>query len=180
MRRSFESYLNTEPLPSWRAAAFLRAVFVAAFTSQVVVAVAVGVLVSALAPGTPRPNAILGWVLVAFAVMEIPLAVAVASRLGSAGSRRAVLSRVILAAVVLAGTAWFAVLAVATAQQGASVYLLIALVAGAYGLGFISVGRLARAAAGLPPDRKAEEGDRAEDDVSGSGPLAVSPRNEHP
>lgn len=164
MQRSLETYLNAEPLPFWRASAFLRAVFVAAFAAQVVVAVAVGVLVSAMAPGTPRPNAFLGWVLVALAMMQIPTAVLVASRLGTASSRRAVLSRVILTAVVLASTAWFAVLAVATAQQGASVYLLFGLLASAYGLGFITVGRLARSAAALAPDSKDGEDDPTDED----------------
>lgn len=136
------------------------------FAAQVIFAMAVGVLVSALAPGTVRPNDFLGWVLVALALMQVPLAVGVAARLGSIGSRQAALSRALLAAVVLAGTAWFAALAIVTGQQGFSVYLLVALVAGAYGLGFITIGRLARAAATLPPDRKPAGHESADGGVS--------------
>ncbi len=121
------------------------------FLAQLLVAALVAVAVSALGPEPTGGSSWLGWVLVALAVMQVPWALALASRFGVVASRQAALSRVILSAVTLASSGWFAALALATGQSGASVYLLIALVAGAYGLGFIAVGRLARVAAASPP-----------------------------
>lgn len=155
LRRALRGYLRADPLPPWRAASFLRAAYVAMFLAQLAVAALVAVAVASLAQGEIRPNAFLGWVLVALAVLQVPLALAVSSRLGAVSSRQAALSRTILSSVTLAGSGWFAALAVATGQRGWSVYLLVALVGGAYALGFVTVGRLAQAAAANPPERSA-------------------------
>jgi len=146
-------------LPVWRAAAFLRAAYVAMFTAQLLVALLVALVVAALGPKPTGPNDWLGWVLVALALMQAPLSLAVASRAGAVASRQAALSNTLLSAVILAGSGWFAALALITGQRGVSVYLLVALVASAYALGFITVGRLARAAAASPPQRATRQDD---------------------
>ncbi|HZJ08065.1 MAG TPA: hypothetical protein VFD39_00045 [Trueperaceae bacterium] len=141
------------------------------FVAQLLVAALVAVVVASLAPGETRPNAFLGWVLVALALLQVPLALAVTSRLGPVSSSRAALSRTLLSAVTLASSAWFAALAVATGQQGWSVYLLVALVGGAYALGFLATGRLAAAAAKRPAD----VGARSEPDVDAQPEPSAGP-----
>jgi len=143
--------LRDDELPAWRSLATVRTVYALAFMAQVVVATVVAVAVRALAGGAPRPSDFLAWVLVALAVMQLPLAALSASRLGAIGSRQAALSRTLFTAITLSATAWFTALAVATGQRRLSVYLPLALVMMAYGLGFLVVSRLAGHAARLPP-----------------------------
>ena len=129
----------------------MRLVYVAAFMAQVLVAVLVALAVRALAGGPPRPSDVLAWILVALAVMQLPFAALMASRLGTITSRQAALARTLFTAVTLAATAWSTALALATGQRGLSVYLLLSMVMLAYAAGFLAVGRLAHRAATLPP-----------------------------
>ncbi len=134
------------------AAAFLRSAYVLAFIAQCAVAALVGVVVVALAGGGPRhPSALLGWVLVAFGLAQLPLVAFVVARLGvlraGKGARRAALSAALLAGVLLASTAWFLSLALATGQTGTPAFVLLFLVLSGYAVGFVVVGRLGRVAA---------------------------------
>lgn len=119
--------------------------------AQTLVAVLVGVAVTALAPGTPRPSAVLSWTLVALAGAQLPIGLASLARLAAVSSRQAALSRAVFSGVTLSTTSWFAALAMATGQRGAPVFVLLATLLLAYGLGFIATGRLARAGASCPP-----------------------------
>ncbi len=128
-----------------------------------------GVGVVALAGGEPRPSGLLAWTLVALAFLLLPLGVASLARPAAVGSRQAALSRAIFAGVTLSGTSWFAALALATGQRGAPVLVLLAVLLLAYGAGFASAGRLARAAAATPPLRREAPGAA---DRSPGGPQA--------
>jgi len=152
-------------------------VYALSFMAQVLVAALVAVLVRSLVGGVPRPSGMLAWVLVALAVMQLPLAVLTASRLGAIGSRQAALSRTLFSAIVLSTTAWFAALAMATGQRGLSVYLLLTLVIVSYGLGFLVVSRLAGHAARLPPSipRPPEAPDLDETGPGWPGPTPPEP-----
>ncbi|HET8985748.1 MAG TPA: hypothetical protein VFN03_08310 [Trueperaceae bacterium] len=134
-----------------RSAATLRLVYALAFMAQVLVATVVAVIVRALAGGTPRPSEILAWVLVALAVMQLPFAALLSTRLGFIANRQGALARTLFTAIVLASTAWATALALATGQRGLSVYVLLSLVMLAYALGFLVVSRLASRASALPP-----------------------------
>jgi len=131
----------------------LRLVFVLTFFAQLVVAAIVGVIVRAFAANPPLASPVLATVLVAAAVLQLPIALAAAFRLGKVVSRQAALSRTLFMGVLLSATAWFTSLALATGQRGASVYLLLALVMLAYALGFLAVSRLAKTASSLPAAR---------------------------
>jgi len=141
---SLRHYLTTAELEPGRAASFLRLAYAASFLAQVVVAALIAVVVRALAGGPGSPSALLAWLLVAFAVMELPVALLVTARMGAARSRRSALTAAILAGTMLASSAWFAALALATGQRGTPVFLLLALVTIGYAVGFFAVGRLAR------------------------------------
>src|SRR5690606_28464947 len=121
-------FLNDDPLPTSRSVATLRLVYVVAFMAQVLVAALVAIAVRALAGGPPRPSDVLAWVLVALAVMQLPFAALMASRLGTINSRQAALARALFAAIILAATAWSTALALATGQTGLSVYVLLSMV----------------------------------------------------
>ncbi|HLU82083.1 MAG TPA: hypothetical protein VKZ43_01665 [Trueperaceae bacterium] len=138
--------------------ATLRLVYVLAFMAQVLVAALVATFVRALAGGPPRPSDVLAWVLVALAVMQLPFAALMASRLGAVTSRQAALARTLFTAVILAATAWSTALALATGQRGLSVYVLLSTVMLAYALGFLAVSRLAGRAAELPPRHADKDG----------------------
>lgn len=138
-----------------RAAATLRLVYALTFMAQLVVAALVAVVVTALAGGSGKPSAFLAWVLVALALMQLPFAALIATRLGSVTTRQIALSRTLLTAIFLAATSWFAALALATGQRGLSVYVLFALVMLSYALGFLVVSRLAGRAAQLPAQSRA-------------------------
>lgn len=147
----------------------LRLVYVSTFMAQVLVATLVAVLVRAAAGGTPRPSQILAWVLVALALMQLPIAAVLVSRQGAITSRQTALARTLFTAILLSATAWSTALALATGQRGLSVYVLLTLVMLAYALGFLSVGRLASRAAALPPQSGAAGG------PSGGGPPGRPP-----
>ncbi|MFA5551954.1 MAG: hypothetical protein WDA03_10100 [Trueperaceae bacterium] len=145
-------YLTSHTLSAAVAAAFLRAAFVVAFMAQCVAAALVGVTVTLLAGGAPRnPSALLAWILVAIALAQTPVVVFVVARLGALrsgpGARRAALSAALMTGVMLASSAWFLALALATGQAGTPLFVLLFLTLSGYALGFMLVGRLARAAA---------------------------------
>lgn len=149
--------------------------YVLTFMAQVLVAAVVAVLVRALAGGDPQPNDLMAWLLVALAVMQLPLAALTASRLGSIGSRQAALSRTLFTAIVLSSMAWFTALALATGQRGLSVYLLLMLVMLGYGLGFLVVSRLAGHAALLPPSPAQPPEVPESDEPGGTEPPGAQP-----
>src|SRR5690554_281414 len=145
-------YLKTPRLSAGAAAAFLRSAFVLAFLAQCVVAALVGVVVVLLAGGAPsNPSSLLAWTLAAFALAQLPVVALVVTRLsglpGGKGARRSALSAALMAGVLLASTAWFLSLALATGQTGIPLFLLLFLTLTGYGLGFLVVGRLGRVAA---------------------------------
>lgn len=156
-------FLLSDPLESWRAASFLRLVYLVVFYGQLLVAALVAMLLRALAGGSGAPSGLLAAVLIAAAVAQLPLAVASTAGLGRVASRQQALSRTLFMGVLLSTTAWFAALALATGQGATASYALTALVLVAYALGFLMIGRLARRAAELPPQapRQGEDGVQA-------------------
>src|SRR5690606_36296247 len=145
-------YLRAPSLTVGGAAAFLRASYVLAFMGQVAAAVLVGELVLLLAGGVTRsPSSLLAWVLVGLALLQLPVITFATARLGAvrsgSGARRAALHGALVTGVLLASSAWFLSLALATVQSGPPLFLLLALTLFAYGLGFLLTGRLGRVAA---------------------------------
>ncbi len=137
---------------------------------QVAVAVVVGLAVVLLAGGVTRStNSLLAWVLVVLALAQLPVIMFSTQRLGTlqpgAGARRAALQGALVTGVLLASTAWFLSLALATGQNGAPLFLLLSLTLLAYGVGFILTGRLGRLAA----SEVFEEPDGGEDGTQGPG-----------
>jgi hypothetical protein len=125
---------------------------VLAFMGQVAAAVLVGVVVVVLAGGvTKSPSSLLAWALVGLALAQLPVIVFMTTRLsavkGGTGARRAALHGALVTGVLLASSAWFLSLALATGQTGAPLFMLLALTLFAYGLGFLLTGRLGRVAA---------------------------------
>ncbi len=158
IREPLKRYLAAPRLDEHAAAAVLRAAYATAFMAQVVIAVLVAIVVRLLAAGqTLRPNAVLTWTLVAFAVLEMIVAGVLGNRLGVVKGRRAALSTTLLVATLYGSVAWFMALALATEQRGAALYVLLLLLATGYALGFLAVGRLAKAAAAerVPPASEA-------------------------
>lgn len=145
-------YLHTPQISLAGATSFLRSAFVLAFMAQCVVAALVGVVVVLLAGQAPRnPSALLAWILVGIALAQLPVVVFVVARLGALkpgkGARRAALSAALMTGVMLASTAWFLALALATGQAGAPLFVLLFLTVSGYAVGFLLVGRLGRVAA---------------------------------
>lgn len=66
---------------------------------------------------------------------------------GGPGARQAALKSALLMGALLASSAWFLALALATGQAGAPLYLLLLLTLSAYPVGFILIGRLGQVAA---------------------------------
>lgn len=123
-----------------------------AFLAQCVVAALVGVVVVLLAGGAPRnPSSLLAWTLVVFALAQLPVVAFAVTRMsglpGGSGARRSALSAALMAGVLLASSAWFLSLALATGQAGVPLFLLLLLTLTGYALGFLVVGRLGRVAA---------------------------------
>lgn len=117
------------------------------FLGQTAVALMLAVAVILLSSAPARPSAVLGAVLVALALAELPLGVTLALLAGRAAGRQAALSGSVLIAVVLSTPAWFLALALATGQRALPTLGLAAVLALAYGLGVLLAGRLARSAA---------------------------------
>lgn len=160
------------------AAAFLRSAYVMAFLAQCVVAALVGVVVVLLAGGAPRnPSSLLAWILVAMALAQMPVVVFVVARLGALGggpgARKAALSAALTTGILLASSAWFLALALATGQVGMPLFALLLVTLSCYALGFLLVGRLGRVAAsetvGEPP---AEAATPAEAALTAAEPTA--------
>lgn len=162
-------FLHDDPLPAWRAALTLRSVYALSFMGQVVVAVVVAAAVRLLAGGTPRPNDLLAWVLVVLALLQMPFAALVLTRLGGLANRQGALTRTLFSATLLASTAWFTALALATGQRGTAVYVLLVLVLFAYGIGFLATSRLAAKAAGLPSQGATSSGGAALEGAASGG-----------
>lgn len=161
------------------AAAFLRSAYVLAFLAQCVVAALVGVVVVLLAGGAPgNPSSLLAWILVAMALAQMPVVVFVVARLGAMGggpgARKAALSAALTTGILLASSAWFLSLALATGQVGLPLFTLLLVTLSCYALGFLLVGRLGRVAAtetvGEPPE--AAEVPPAEESPAGTEPPA--------
>lgn len=151
--RFLRRYLRAPTLSVGAATTYLRAAYALAFLVQCLVAALVGVSVLALAGGGSRqPNTLLAWALALLALSQLPIMLFVVARFASfksaPGARAAALRAALLAGVLLASTAWYLALALATGQVGVPLYLLLALTLTAYTTGFLLVGRLGRVAAG--------------------------------
>jgi len=141
-------YLSVPQLTEHAAGTVLRAAFAVAFMTQVVIATFVAILVRLLAAGvTTRPSAVLTWTLVGFAAAELVVAAVVSARLGLLKGRRAALTTALVIAAMYGMVSWFLALALATEQRGVGLYVLLLLLTIGYAFGFITVGRLAKAAA---------------------------------
>lgn len=123
-----------------------------AFLAQCVAAALVGVVVVLLAGGVSgSPSPLLAWTLVALALAQLPVAAFMVTRLGALksgdGARRAALSTALMMGVMLASTAWFLSLALATGQAGMPLFALLGITMLSYAVGFLQIGRLGRVAA---------------------------------
>lgn len=145
----------------WRAASFLRLVFLFVFYAQLLIAACIAVALRLAVPVTGMPSAVLAAVLVAGALAQFPLAIASTLGLARVASRQQALSRALFMGVILSTTAWFGAFAVATGQDALATYALFALVLAGYALGFVMIGRLAARAAELPPVLAREAGSEA-------------------
>lgn len=182
-RVAFTSRYLLEPvLTVGQAAAVLRAVFVLAFMAQTLVAVLVGVVIRGLAGEVHPGGGVLGWVLVAFVAVQLPVVLLVVARSSSSqaqpGARRRALYTAILAGVMLSSTVWFLTLAVVAAQPLLPLVALLLQATLAYGLGFLQMGRLARGAAAERLGAGAEEAPEVassevlpSDPAAGEGPV---------
>jgi len=136
------------PVTEAAAGGVLRLAYVGAFTGQLLLATLVAVAVRLLARGvTPRPNAVLTWVLVLFAIVELVVASAMFVRLRDIKGRRPALTAALMLASLYGSVSWFLALALATGQSGLPLLLLLLLLSLAYALGFVATSRLAKAAA---------------------------------
>ncbi len=149
-----QRFLRNDPLEGWRAASFLRLVFLLTFYAQLVVAALVALALRVAVGASGSPSGLLAAVLVACAVAELPIALASTAGLQRVTTRQQALSRALFMGVLLSSTAWFAAFALATGQGATASYALLAIVLFAYALGFLAVGRLARRASELPPTVK--------------------------
>lgn len=139
-----------------RAAATLRAAYLVMFLTQAAVAGVIALLARWLSGFAARPNALLGWVLVVLALAELPFGAVLVALAQRRPGRQAALSGALLVAVVLSTPAWFLALALATGQRGLPLAALLGVLALAYGLGALLVGRLGRnAAAEVVPEQRA-------------------------
>lgn len=131
--------------------------------AQCVLAALVGIVVVLLAGDTPsKPSAILSWILVGIALAQLPVALLIVGRLSvlkpAQGARRAALSAALMTGALLAATAWYLSLALATGQMGIPLFVLLFLTLTGYAVGFLQVGRLGRvAAAEVIGDQAAEK-----------------------
>jgi len=141
------------PAPdSLEAAALLRIVYLVVFGGQLLVAMLVGVLLAALAPGRGAANDIVAVVLLAMALFHLPLGWVLGRSAVRAGGRQGALSGVIAAAVLLSIPAWFGVLLLVSGQRPAYLLGVAAVVSVGYALGFLLTGLAAQvAAADAPP-----------------------------
>ncbi len=148
MLEPLRRYLSAPELSEAGAAAVLRAAYAVTFMLQVVLACVVGIGVRLLAAGAElRPSAVLTWTLVGFAIVEMVFAAAFGARMSAAKGRRPALTTALLLATLYGSVSWFLALALATEQRGAGLYALLLLLTVGYALGFLSAGKLAKAAA---------------------------------
>lgn len=146
-----EHYLRSPALSASRAAAVLRGLFAAMFLGQMLVALVLAVLVRLVTDVQARPSPLLGWVLVALAALELPVGLMLVTVAARGNDRRRALSAALVGAVVLSTPAWFAALALATAQGGPPVLVLWGILAAYYAAGVVGIGRLAGRAVRSPP-----------------------------
>ena len=130
----------------------MRLLYLAAFATQTVVALVVGVVVRILTRLPPPATALLGWILVVLALLQVALGAGLGVMAGRYSSRSAALSGTITLGVVLATPAWYAALAFATAQGTLPALGLLTCLALAYAVGLLMVTRLAVAAAAAAPE----------------------------
>jgi len=136
----------------------LRWAYAGSFLAQSVLALAVGLGLSAVLGARPRPNDVVALVLLGMAVVHVVLGVALGYALAGRPGRAAALAAAVATAVALSVPAWFAALMVVSSQRTPFLAGIVAVLALAYVAGFALTPRCARAAllpaatpAGVPP-----------------------------
>lgn len=149
MLERLKRFERARSLGAAEALALLRPLFVLGFGAQLALAAAVGALAWLILPRGPA-NPLLAPVLVALALVQLPLALALGASAARAPTRRAALGATLLSATLLGVPAWFLALAAALGAGGLYLALLAALLALGYALGMLLCARFARRAAAAP------------------------------
>lgn len=154
-------FLTATQVTPAQAAMVLRGLYLAMFGGQFAVAMLAGFALAAFFPPAPAQSALLGWVLVLFALPHLPLSMFLATRGLQGASRGSAVSATVMSAVLLSTPAWFLSLGLATRQPLPPLLALLAVLASGYAAGMFLVGRFARLA--IPADGSPEDGDGPRD-----------------
>src|SRR5690625_823161 len=123
---------------------------------QLVIAMLTGIVLLLATSAPVRPgNPLLGWVLLAVCLPQLPVVLYISTRGLKAFDRGSALSSTLLAAVMLSTPAWFLSLALISRQPDLILYLLLAVLLVQYGIGMFLTARLGRL---LVPAAPAGEG----------------------
>ena len=135
----------------------LRAVFLAMFMAQVVLAGVLGIVL-ALLGDRQGSSPVLAQTFIFMSLVLLPATLFGSSQMAAAGGKQAALSATLLNAVILATPAWFLSFAFAVGVQSVYLLFLVAILLLYYALGLFSLTAFARAALRPPADvQKAAE-----------------------
>jgi hypothetical protein len=137
MRSPIAPFLAADVPTSAVAGTGLRFAYASAFSLQVVLALAVGALAVWLAPRTASPHDLMAGVLLAMAVLHLPLGLLLSWAVGRSPGKGPALVAALTAAVVLSVPAWFAVLLTVSAQRAPYVVTTWAVLALGYAAGLL-------------------------------------------
>lgn len=150
-------YLHGQQLTVARATSFLRLVFVVVFMGQLVIAMLTGIVLLLATSAPVRPgNPLLGWVLLAVCLPQLPVVLYISTRGLRAFDRGSALSSTLLAAVMLSTPAWFLSLALISRQPQVILYLLLGVLLVQYAIGMFLTARLGRLLIPAEPAEPAE------------------------
>lgn len=144
MRKRLQRFI-VHPQPSLRETAWvLRLAFSGAFLLQPLFALLVGGVLLLIATPQTTNSALMSQMLIALALLQLPIALAMSYGLGRSGSKSALIAASIALGVLLATPAWLALFAWLIGSAAHYLVILLGLLIAYYALGLVTARLLVR------------------------------------
>ena len=146
------------PKPNYgQAVQSLRLLFALMFMGQLLIVAVSGSIFLLFVQRASGTSPLIAQILVLFAIMQVPVALGVATMSARKGYKGGALAGVISLAVILASPAWYALLLWLMGSSGFYLLLLLLVLTLAYGLGFEQSGIYAKLAIQIPEPQRDKE-----------------------
>lgn len=145
MLRALQHFLNNPQPNEGEAANVLRMVYVLIFMAQIAVAAILAGVMAALV-GRQSSSTLLAQILVAMALVQLPLTLLLSIGVSKAGGKQAALSASIMSGVLLSTPAWFLALTFLVSSTFLYIGILFFILMLYYAVGFMLCGRWAKVA----------------------------------